>query len=772
MADISKIELNGIIYDVKDSQARSESEQATSDVSALDTRVETVEGKVSTLEGNVSTAQSDILGLKQKDTALESDVAFLKTSNDRLASTSNQHTVQINSLNSAVEDNDSDISELQRAVNGQDTRIDAISDSVAGVTASVGAVSNDIDELSARMDEFTNLPEGSTTGDAELADIRVGFNGVTYSNAGNAVREQDKAILLEAISESTVNVLNPYYLDGGTTGGGNVTVTRNKDTYHVSGTATANGFRNMIVMDNALPEGVKPGDQVIITRECEVANSSLRVEIFYNTTGSGSDWIYASGFNEQFNGLITYTLPSGIRGLLIRLDVYNGTSYNADIRVKMLKSSGKRSFNEKGVLPNGSLNNVIDAGYYLMVDNHSYTEMPYGSYLPGFLEVIPVDTAILQRYTPWGTNKIYARRNLRENNWGDWSEITGGGSGQTINNIYENTYSVVASPEITSDTNNYLAPSGDNSDRTMDVVTMLTQNGVCRLGGGDYYVANLVMPDNTAIIGSGNKTRIILGSGDFAIKLGSYCTVKDLSIHGSLNNITPSVTVGSKHGILWQGTYSVDESSPKMSVIENVLIKNFNGGGICCDNTGYPTDSCIHVSDCYIVRCDCGIYIKYWSEFNKFENVSCKSCYYGCINNGGNNMFADCDFSSNSMGLLMDNQNNQSPNNSHGSYVGCVFNHSGSNEGYGVQILNCDAGTVFDGCQIFFSKLKFVNSDGVLVSNCNFGVNNCNLEIDGGGAILFLGNMHQGIPTISINNNSKVVFANCYVRSTGAVVSA
>lgn len=79
------------------------------------------------------------------------------------------------------------INTLDEKVAAQDSKIEKIEASTSHITTKQNTK---IAALQTRMSEFTSLKDGSTTGDAELIDARIGADGTKYSSAGDAMRAQ------------------------------------------------------------------------------------------------------------------------------------------------------------------------------------------------------------------------------------------------------------------------------------------------------------------------------------------------------------------------------------------------------------------------------------------------------------------------------------------------------------------------------------------------------------------------------------------------------
>ena len=80
-------------------------------------------------------------------------------------------------------------------LNNMDAYIAYLDNAVSDQKTTITDVSNELELLNVRMDSFINLPDGSTTGDAELADARIGEDGTNYNTAGDAIRAQVAARL-------------------------------------------------------------------------------------------------------------------------------------------------------------------------------------------------------------------------------------------------------------------------------------------------------------------------------------------------------------------------------------------------------------------------------------------------------------------------------------------------------------------------------------------------------------------------------------------------
>lgn len=368
---------------------------------------------------------------------------------------------------------------------------------------------------------------------------------------------------------------------------------------------------------------------------------------------------------------------------------------------------------------------------------------------------------------------------------------TGGGD------VYNNTYNITTTPQFTTDTNGWLqAVDTDTSDETGKtdmtgaIMSMLTNTGYCHLSPGIFYVSGSIdMPTGSILEGCGRETIIRLLSSvtsGYIIKPTAYNQINNIGFSGSRATLTSfDPQIGTRHAINFENEYGIVENSGATHcMVNNVWIENFNGAGIRCYRTGIGYARGLYVSQAYINRCHTGIYIEKLSEFNRFVNVCIARGYDACVNNSGNNMFHSCVFHANHAGFIMDNSIGTSGNNGHGSMVGCEFPHIGNSAGIAIYINGIENGFVMADCQIGYCSVDVINSDGIMFNGFEFvrGVDDdqgvghdATITVNGGGVVAFNNCMFmydtQYTPNITITNNNKVKFNNCYGATSGNAVT-
>lgn len=194
---------------------------------------------------------------------------------------------------------------------------------IAAVEQDVYGLGIDVSTIATRVDAIAALPEGSTAGDAELADIRTGVDNQTYINAGSAVRGQ-----IGAISQRTNNLL---LLSPGTVQHADVDISRNyNNTITLSGTATASSGKNVT---QATMNNVPAGTYVLYAPRSSNCNVYVR---------EGSTDI--ASLTSQNGNSTVFTLESATN-LTFSIGVVSGVVYNETFPVSIFPYATPFNFN-------------------------------------------------------------------------------------------------------------------------------------------------------------------------------------------------------------------------------------------------------------------------------------------------------------------------------------------------------------------------------------------------------------------------------------------
>lgn len=487
-------------------------------------------------------------------------------------------------------------------------------------------------------------------------------------------------------------------------------------------------------------------------------------DVFYGIANDRTWTNYAQGGNSgtwlTSNTAINVTVD-GYLVILIRnhadttADV-NVSNFNQNVSVETYIektfANNETSFLPRGVVANNTdLNSLRNPGTYILQNGYSYDNCPISSRLAGlfiifkgsnntFTEV--VRTIALPPYS----NEFQRTITLAATdhpNYSPWKRISG---------------------EYT------IFPTGDNTDRTDEVTAALNAFKNVKFASGEFYLDYITLAEGNNVYGEGRSSiiRSLDTNYNAVFAMANDCSIHDLWFKGS-DASARDETITDRNAIDFIG------SGLQRGMIYNVTIDNFSGSGIKLSNTGTDISSHCIIDNVEISGCSAGINIDYSSEYHRISNCSVQRCWYGMVNNGGNNIISCCDFSGNIIGLLMEDNDGSAPNNTHGSIVGCTFNHSRSalgeaNKGTAIKLTGLDYGEIFSACQVFFGSVIIDECVGIRFIGLNVG-SSVPFTITDSYLITFSDSTFKEAansatsPVTQSGNHSTLFYTNCYLRN-------